>query len=172
MVKARPANIPSHPDKVYKHDGWQGYGHWLGTGNVGVEKDHKFLPSKKALLHAHPHQSENQERVGGLPTYQPAHTTSTSMAGGKGTGTGWALAGHTMITMTIQRQGTFSLLDTTQFIFDAYATGYLHVRLVVRVRQWWLEYSIGARGCRTAPIHWAHLRKNFKCLLFLGGGLM
>jgi len=23
----RPGNIPSSPDKVYKHDGWQGYGH-------------------------------------------------------------------------------------------------------------------------------------------------
>ena len=27
---ARPANIPSGPDRVYKHDGWQGWGHWLG----------------------------------------------------------------------------------------------------------------------------------------------
>ena len=35
---ARPANIPSHPDATYKHEGWQGYGHWLGTGNVGVKK--------------------------------------------------------------------------------------------------------------------------------------
>ena len=30
---ARPANIPSTPDHVYKHGGWQGWGHWLGTGN-------------------------------------------------------------------------------------------------------------------------------------------
>ena len=42
----RPANIHSHPETVYKHDGWQGYGHWLGTGNDGVKKDKQFLPFK------------------------------------------------------------------------------------------------------------------------------
>ena len=26
---ARPTNLPSNPDQVYKHDGWQGYEHWL-----------------------------------------------------------------------------------------------------------------------------------------------
>ena len=48
----RPANLPSRPDEIYKHDEWQGYGHWLGTGNVGVRKDKQFLPFKKALLYA------------------------------------------------------------------------------------------------------------------------
>ena len=43
---------PLTPHNVYKHDGWQGWGHWLGTGNVGVKKDHQFLPFKKALLYA------------------------------------------------------------------------------------------------------------------------
>ena len=47
----RPANVPSHPDKAYTQDGWQGLGHWLGTGNVGV-KHHQFLPFTKALLYA------------------------------------------------------------------------------------------------------------------------
>ena len=47
----RPANMPSTPDKTYKHEGWQGYGHWLGTGTV-APKHHQFLPFKKALLHA------------------------------------------------------------------------------------------------------------------------
>ena len=27
----RPVNVPSHPNDVYKHDGWEGWGHWLGT---------------------------------------------------------------------------------------------------------------------------------------------
>ena len=48
----RPANIPSSSQRTYKHEGWQGYGHWLGTGNVGVKKDQHFLPFKKALLYA------------------------------------------------------------------------------------------------------------------------
>ena len=30
----RTTNIPAHPDSVYKHDGWQCYGHGLGTANV------------------------------------------------------------------------------------------------------------------------------------------
>ena len=48
----RPANMPSAPGQVYKHDGWQGYGHWLHTGNVGVKKGQQFLPFKEALPHA------------------------------------------------------------------------------------------------------------------------
>ena len=51
-TSARPANIPTAPHRTYTHDGWQGYGHWLGTGNVGLAKDHKFLPFKNALLYA------------------------------------------------------------------------------------------------------------------------
>ena len=35
--------MPSNPEIIYKHDGWQGYGHWLGTGNV-ASKDKQFLP--------------------------------------------------------------------------------------------------------------------------------
>ena len=44
--------MPSTPDQPYKHDGWQGYAHWLDTGNVGVKNDHPFLSFKKVLLHA------------------------------------------------------------------------------------------------------------------------
>ena len=28
----RKANIPSNPNQTYKHEGWRGYRHWLGTG--------------------------------------------------------------------------------------------------------------------------------------------
>jgi hypothetical protein len=52
IVGVREANMPSHPDASYKHEGWQGYGPWLGTSNVGV-KHHQFLPFKKALVYAH-----------------------------------------------------------------------------------------------------------------------
>ena len=43
--------MPTSPGKIYKHEGWQGYGHWLGTGTV-ANKDQQFLPFKKALLYA------------------------------------------------------------------------------------------------------------------------
>ena len=49
--EGREANIPSTPERSYRHDGWQGYGHWLGTGNL-VGGKLAFLPFKKALLHA------------------------------------------------------------------------------------------------------------------------
>ena len=44
----RPPNVPSNPDQTYKDGGWQGWGHWLGTGNTqpGTEK---FLPFGEAL---------------------------------------------------------------------------------------------------------------------------
>ena len=47
----REANIPSTPERTYKHDGWQGYGHWLGTGNL-AGGTLAFLPFKEALLYA------------------------------------------------------------------------------------------------------------------------
>ena len=28
----RPENIPTHPHKIYKNEGWINYGNWLGTG--------------------------------------------------------------------------------------------------------------------------------------------
>ena len=34
---ARPTNIPANPDRAYPHDGWQGFGHWLGTNIVQAE---------------------------------------------------------------------------------------------------------------------------------------
>ena len=69
----RTANMPSYPDNVYKHEGWQGYGHWLGTGNTRSPK--QFLPFKEALLHARSLKLETRKSggsgaraVNGLPT--------------------------------------------------------------------------------------------------------
>ena len=80
---ARPANVPSRPDQVYKHDGWQGWGHWLGTGNVGVQKDHQFLPFKEALLYARSLKLKNKKvwevwRMTGVrPDNVPSHPDAT-----------------------------------------------------------------------------------------------
>ena len=46
----RPPNVPADPSKTYKHGGWQGWGHWLGTGNI---KTMLFLPFDEALGVAH-----------------------------------------------------------------------------------------------------------------------
>ena len=46
----RPPNVPSRPDDIYEGGGWQGWGHWLGTGNAkGGHQAAHFLPFKKAL---------------------------------------------------------------------------------------------------------------------------
>ena len=42
----RPGNIPAAPHTVYKDEGWQGFGYWLGTGNtVGRGKKPVLLPA-------------------------------------------------------------------------------------------------------------------------------
>ena len=43
----RPAGVPSRPDQVYKDGGWQGWGHWLGTGRTRPTT--QFLPFAEAL---------------------------------------------------------------------------------------------------------------------------
>ena len=46
----RPPNVPSNPDQTYKGGGWQGWGHWLGTGNQSSKaKREQFLPVDEAL---------------------------------------------------------------------------------------------------------------------------
>ena len=42
----RPPNVPSLPPSTYKGRGWQGWGHWLGTGN---QSSNEFLPFGEAL---------------------------------------------------------------------------------------------------------------------------
>lgn len=32
----KPANVPAHPDGIYKVKGWQGWKYWLGTADVGL----------------------------------------------------------------------------------------------------------------------------------------
>ena len=50
-TSARPANIPSNPAYAYKDHGWQGYGHWLGTGKVAYGQEH-FWGFKQAHEYA------------------------------------------------------------------------------------------------------------------------
>ena len=45
----RHPNVPANPERTYKEDGWQGWGHWLGTGNVQNGNGKKFLPFGAAL---------------------------------------------------------------------------------------------------------------------------
>ena len=31
-----------YPERVYTHEGWQGWVHWLGTGNINASKSQPF----------------------------------------------------------------------------------------------------------------------------------
>jgi hypothetical protein len=44
---SRPDDIPSNPDTFYKNKGWQGWGDWLGTGNLAPSA-RKYRPFKQA----------------------------------------------------------------------------------------------------------------------------
>ena len=74
---ARPANMPSAPDKTYKHDGWQGYGHWLGTGNLAGSKLAVPAVQEGAAVCTHTQAERHKEwktgprLVSGLPTCPP-----------------------------------------------------------------------------------------------------
>ena len=86
----RPPNVPSNPRKVYEDSGWQGWGHWLGTGNAAPSTS--FLPFDEALLVARCLRlvSQNEWRAwcrsGARPANVPANPDQTYAHDGW---TGW-----------------------------------------------------------------------------------
>jgi len=49
---AKPDDIPTNPRRVYKDQGWVGWGDWLGTGNV-ASKNRIYQPFEKARSFVH-----------------------------------------------------------------------------------------------------------------------
>ena len=87
----RPPNVPSHPHRTYKDGGWQGWGHWLGTGNTGNNTP-PFLPFEEVLAMARSLNLASVARSSGgcgvrkacgHPTCPPTQTRSTRAAGGR-----------------------------------------------------------------------------------------
>ena len=81
-VGARPVNIPTNPQKTYKHDGWQGYAHWLDTDNFQARKE-EYLPFADALLYARslefktPKEWEAWCKTDARPSTMPTHPRRT-----------------------------------------------------------------------------------------------
>ena len=49
---AKPADIPSNPNLIYKDKGWIGYGDWLGTGVIAAnERMYRSFPEARAFVH-------------------------------------------------------------------------------------------------------------------------
>ena len=62
---ARSSDIPAAPHNTYKDKGWQGYGHWLGTGVQGVRsgkpsREKVFLAFDDAVSTARSFNLKNQ----------------------------------------------------------------------------------------------------------------
>ena len=79
-----PPNVPRRPDQVYKDGGWQGWGHWLGTGNQSSKaKKEQFLPFDECLRVARHLRLVSQKewklwcRTGARPANVPAHPDQT-----------------------------------------------------------------------------------------------
>lgn len=52
MSGEKPVDIPSRPDGTYKHEGWESWGDWLGTGTIATF-NRKYLPFKIAREYVH-----------------------------------------------------------------------------------------------------------------------
>ena len=132
-----PANVPRGPDQVYTDGGWQGWGHWLGTGNkVGGAKN--FLPYAEALHVAHCLRLKNRKeweawcRSGARPVNVPASPDQVYVHGG------WQGWGHWLDTGNI-RKGTEQFLP-----FDEARRVARQLRLVSE-NEWRLWCRTGAR---------------------------
>jgi hypothetical protein len=55
----RPDDIPSNPDKVYKEQGWVGWGDWLGTDTI-ASFNRSYRPFEEARTFVHSLELKNQ----------------------------------------------------------------------------------------------------------------
>ena len=141
-----PANVPSAPNCTYKDGGWQGWGHWLGTGNeVGGAKE--FLPFAEALAAARSLNLANQfewqqwRKEGMCPPNVPSNPDLTYKGGG------WQGWGHWLGTGTKS-----SKAKKAQFLpFDQALRVARHLRLVSQ-KEWRLWCRSGARPANV-PAH-------------------
>jgi len=114
----RPATVPSNPHTFYKDAGWQGYGHWLGTGNT--RNTTPFLPFAEALDVARSlNLASKMEwsvwcKEGMRPAYLPSTPNQTYKDGG------WQGWGHWLGTGNIKR-GTQQFLDFYEALLVARA---------------------------------------------------
>ena len=94
----RPPNVPAHSDRTYKVGGWQGWGHWLGTGNAqrGVAKEFlpfgEALPVARSLSLASSTEWKVRCKEGMCPPNVPSHPDRTCKDGG------WQGWGHWLCT--------------------------------------------------------------------------
>jgi hypothetical protein len=48
----KPVDIPAAPDRIYKQDGWKGFGDWLGSGNVATHlREYKSFEEARDFVH-------------------------------------------------------------------------------------------------------------------------
>jgi len=56
-----PQDIPTHPDRTYKSQGWKGMGDWLGTGTVAPRlRKYRLFTEARAFAHGLKLKSRNE----------------------------------------------------------------------------------------------------------------
>ena len=130
----RPPNVPSQPAATYKDGGWQGWGHWLGTGNQ-ANREKEFLPFGEALTTARFLGLTNQKeweawcREGMRPPNVPSNPNATYKDGG------WQGWGHWLGTGNTQH-GTKQFLPFDEALAVARS---LNLASVFEWREWCKE---------------------------------
>ena len=140
---ARPDNIPSRPDLVYKDDRWQGFGHWLGTGNIKGGKRASFMPFAEALLYARSLKLKNRQGWHATSGTRPANIPAAPHKFYKDEG--WQGYGHWLgYEQHTARTGT-AAYQNKQFL--PFKDALLHARgLKLKNRTAWEEWcESGAR---------------------------
>ena len=143
----RPRNMPSNPPKVYKGSGWEGWGHWLGTGTKynGVRP----LPFEEALAVARSLQLGSMTawkawcKTGVRPANVPSNPQKTYKAGGY-MGGGWQGWGHWL--------GTGNTRSTSSWLPFGEALGVARSLELASEKEWqaWVSArSASQRFCST-----------------------
>ena len=132
-----PPNVPSNPSRTYRDHGWQGWGHWLGTGNT---KTKNFLPFNEALAAAQSLGLANSQswrawcKAGLCPRSVPSHPERAYKNGG------WQDWGHWLGTGNQQPQAK----SKTFLPFDQ-ALGVARSLRLAGQREWLAWCKSGAR---------------------------
>jgi superfamily II DNA or RNA helicase len=83
----RPFNIPAKPDLIYKHNGWKGFGDWLGTGYIAdYLKVYRSYNDAKTFVHKLNLKNEDEWRVFSKSAEKPKDIPATPSQTYKGKG--------------------------------------------------------------------------------------
>ncbi|WP_271255099.1 helicase-related protein [Pseudanabaena sp. Chao 1811] len=149
--EARPDNIPSAPEKVYKDTGWESLGDWLGTNVVAPQnKSYRSFESAKLFVHKLQLQSRqewnNWVKTNLQPDDIPADPTKVYK------NQGWKGWGDWLGT------GTVAVFNRKYRSFEE-ARKFVH-QLNIKSRQEWIEWTKSGNKPEDIPTNPHDVYKN------------